>query len=760
MKIKSMFTKQTEFWTEQNINFFGIEPREWSMMSPNEIEDALKQDSDKYWNSENKCEMAELVHNGTICRDNDKIVPGSVTLKMNVISGCVDIFADFKVRNEVKKDVLIASVPSPCPDLTWVINKNKYTPRISAFRDYNMVNSDGKVVRHNGVWSYDLKTKEFTIYKKRGTDEPITDDPFSTLNKRSIIFLETCIGEKLTRDNFEYALSKIPKIDRTSVFAYEFTHLDLFFDLVRSGTRFANPLKNIQLGVNTIFMKQNHSFDVSDKLVASRSPIFSLENFRTVVYKPAPSGATGYIPSFAFTDTIGLFDAFKTTTSNAAGRHRLLLDNVYVKDGLLYVVDKEGVSHNMFEILFGKFTNNSNISVISSSLFCNNNDPKRIMMTSKLSAQAVPVKGQEDIFTNRVKARVVFGDFEGWTFADSILISESFAKKLESTKRLEVDIRPKSKLYDLRERKGIGDEVTLEELKIMFPTVSIPILKNYEKVVIKNIEETSPTSYRVIMSATIPFGLGDKITNLHGSKGVVGKIIPDDEMPRLKHDIGDFKAGPFEVIISGFSVLRRGSMGQIFEAWANASGIEFEMGQDFASLAIKKYKDQMREFSKQCVVEFQGEETIKPCGIIDIIRLYHHASTKTSLSYLKSNSGKMLNLGNMEKLNLVATGRFDILKELSIRSTRKHDNALWLIHQMMTHGKLPSKARISSNFARILKSAGLSMKIDGEELVKSDIDKNIISKEYAQQISEVSNEDPIDLDKLYGGLESEQIGQD
>ena len=36
---------------------------------------------------------------------------------------------------------------------------------------------------------------------------------------------------------------------------------------------------------------------------------------------------------------------------------------------------------------------------------------------------------------------------------------------------------------------------------------------------------------RVFVSWEIPFRLGDKITNLHGAKGTVGLILPDDKMP-------------------------------------------------------------------------------------------------------------------------------------------------------------------------------------------------------------------------------------
>lgn len=757
MKIKEIFMKQTKFWTEQNVNFFGVVPREWPAMSSEEIQKALEEDKSKYWNiedPENLCEMASKIYNGEICRDSDKLIHDRLKLKNNIISGCIDVYGDFKDARSLHEDKIIASIPSPAPDLTWIINKIKYTPRITAFRDYTMIRNNGKKIIQHGEWSYDLESGEFEVKSKESAGK----HPFDLLTTRSKYMLEAAIGQELTLDNFEDALKLIPVVDRTSIYNYGFSHLEMFFDLIRNGTRFANPLKNIQLAVNTIFMRQNHSFDVSDKLVASQSPIFSLENFRTVVYKSSMnSGAKtaganankSYTPSFAFTDSEGLFDAFKTTTNAAAGRHRLLLDNVYTKNDMLYVKGKDGKHYNMFEIMFGRYTNDKNISAISSSLFCNNNDPKRIMMTSKLSAQAVSVDGEADMFTNRVPARVVFGDFKGWSYADSIILSESFAKKLKSREIKNAEVSSKSKLFSLRDSKGIGDQITVNEMEILFPTMSKSIIKGFESVTIKNIEDLSPLRYRLVLELVTPFRTGDKLTNLHGSKGVCGYIMPDDEMPRLINDIGDFKAGPFDVIISGFSVLRRGSLGQIFEAWSTAAGIEFDFGKDFAINAIKEYEQAIKEFSEKSIVEFGGERTIKPCGIIDMIRLYHHATTKVSLSYIRNNSRKMLNLGNMEKMNLAATGKYDILKELAIRSTRKFESSYWHVYNMMKTREIPENLQISSNFARILKSVGLVLEVEGNTLVESDSPE--MYKEYEQIISEVSDNNLIDLDDIYGG---------
>lgn len=66
----------------------------------------------------------------------------------------------------------------------------------------------------------------------------------------------------------------------------------------------------------------------------------------------------------------------------------------------------------------------------------------------------------------------------------------------------------------------------------------------------------------VLIRSVIPVREGDKISGLHGDKGVVSLILPDDQMPK------DEKGVPFEVLLSPLSVVSRTNPGQVFEGWA------------------------------------------------------------------------------------------------------------------------------------------------------------------------------------------------
>ncbi|MGC4044573.1 MAG: hypothetical protein QM758_12330 [Armatimonas sp.] len=62
-----------------------------------------------------------------------------------------------------------------------------------------------------------------------------------------------------------------------------------------------------------------------------------------------------------------------------------------------------------------------------------------------------------------------------------------------------------------------------------------------------------------------PLGIGDKLANRHGTKGVVGAILPDAEMPHSEDGL------PAELVYTFFGVPSRMNHGQLFEAALGAA---------------------------------------------------------------------------------------------------------------------------------------------------------------------------------------------
>lgn len=543
--------------------------------------------------------------------------------------------------------------------------------------------------------------------------------------------MRTYLGKDLNRDNFEEALVKIPTIDHESVCDFVFTYVDEIFAIFEQSKRFANPIKKIPVPINFVKMMtsrnnyRSQDDDSASNMVLAENNISSLENSRTVIYK------SRFNTTFNFKDSEKVFDAFKTSTNKSAGRSRLLLDDVIVKDGMLFNLMDDGKYHSMFEIKKDENLGlSNNVSILSNSRFNSNNDPKRIMMNAKLRAQAVEIVGEEDKFTHEIPARIVFGDFEGFNYGDSIIVSRSFANKLNRIMNVRRRVYNSKYYREIKDRLIPGEYLTPKE----FYSLTLTNMNNN----LRYIRIVSANQEYIEVEAIAPFSVGDKLTNMHGSKGLCCIIKNDDEMPKLVNDISNsFKAGPFDIVVSGLSVYHRKSLGQLFEGWALATEHD-----DVSNIpdAIDKYYDSIKEFNEKSLVELNGVVTNKPCGINMMIRLHHDAVTKVSLSYLKSNSGKSLKFGEMEILNLAARGKTSIINELDVRSGTKHIGAYTKIHEMQTTGELDIEPANNMRFFSYFRSLGVDFNINGKTVNASVIPNHSLDEAY-----NLVSDDAIDL---------------
>ena len=736
MQIPELFDKEYAYWTRANEKFLGVSPIDEND-SFADIQASIDESCRKFWNTDTPCKLADKLNIGLLNADAAKQTPYSYQLKLNFHNMCIDIYGDYD-----GKLLLIGAMPTPSKDLCWIINRSHYVTRVTAIKDfYSCIGKkDFENVRGEG-WNYNINKNEFTCTIKKEAEkfEPTLEEIFNNhLSIRSILLLEAVLEEPLTIDNFIKGLRRLPQFSPDSIFNYKFSRLEYFLDAVLNSKKYAQPTKKILIGINNIIASTSKQYTTSGEklegcLIRSESKIFALENFRTCanIYnnptqiitnkgkKTKKSSKNSYQPAFTYTDTSGFFDSFKTVTSKTAGRQRLLLDNIVVHDGVLWVQEEDGTEHNMFEYI--NYPPEKRLSCLSESPFCNNDKPKRIMMNAKMTSQAVPLANEINNITHRIKARVGFTDIEGYTAADSIIISESFSKKLRTFDSTILYLNKKSKLFGLiKDAYDNNKEIDMELLSHIFPTKNYAILLSYENVKIDKFDDVDVNNIRVFISWEIPFRLGDKITNLHGAKGTVGLIIPDNEMPTLTKKVGNMEAGPLDVIISGFSTMRRGSLGQIFEAWALASDIDLNENSDFISIMIDKYQDQMQEYSNNSIVTYKGKTNIIPVGINYIMRLYHHASTKVSRSSAEHGYTRTLRFGEMEKLNLVANDCPNILKELGIRSITKYIGSHRLVTEIEATRELPKNAKMSMRFLEILKSIGYELVVEDEpDLINS-----------------------------------------
>lgn len=127
---------------------------------------------------------------------------------------------------------------------------------------------------------------------------------------------------------------------------------------------------------------------------------------------------------------------------------------------------------------------------------------------------------------------------------------------------------------------------------------------------------------------------GDKLAGRHGNKGVISKIVPQEDMPYLEDGT------PVDIIISSLSVLARMNLGQLLEAhlgWAAK-----KLGYKVAIPVFEEFSEEtMREEMKKAGIPTNGKvrlyngKTGEPMdqeatvGIAYIMKLIHMVEDKT-----------------------------------------------------------------------------------------------------------------------------------
>ena len=204
--------------------------------------------------------------------------------------------------------------------------------------------------------------------------------------------------------------------------------------------------------------------------------------------------------------------------------------------------------------------------------FLEHNNPKRALLAAKHIGQSLPLLNREiPICTSSWLEDELFGPLLGAdpetalyskenraafgvhlitafiidprAHEDGFLISESAAKKLSYIKVKEKDVKSSEKSIQFYENSPEWERST--EFRGKKTGINDPFsMKRFIKVSDHAVEE------------------GDKLSNRHGTKGVITKILPDNEMPKT---IIDGNVVTADIIVNSYSFLKRGSLGIFFE---------------------------------------------------------------------------------------------------------------------------------------------------------------------------------------------------
>lgn len=222
------------------------------------------------------------------------------------------------------------------------------------------------------------------------------------------------------------------------------------------------------------------------------------------------------------------------------------------------------------------------------------------------------------------------------------------------------------------------------------------------------------------LSCNQPIEPGDKLSNRHGSKGVVSRILPDEEMPHLADGT------PIELIFNFISIHARANFGQIREAVL--SRIARAKGQ---TLIIPPFhapdEQKIRTWLAQTGLPEDGMEVLihgrhgnhlagrATVGEVYWGRLVHIAREKVRVT-TENKGGQLLN--QYDYYALRDAGAFDnILEMFNSNATQRNDSNT--LTERIVMGKIEQAEAPSAQFSQLMKDlarAGIQVEMKDDKL--------------------------------------------
>jgi len=261
--------------------------------------------------------------------------------------------------------------------------------------------------------------------------------------------------------------------------------------------------------------------------------------------------------------------------------------------------------------------------------------------------------------------------------------------------------------------------------------------------------------------------VGDKLAGRHGNKGVISKILPEVDMPRLEDGT------PIDIIISPISVLARMNLGQLLEAhlgWAGAK-LNKKIGIPvFEEIKEERITDELRKANlpvsgKAILYDGRtGEPYENPVvvGIEYVMKLIHMVEDKTharstgpySLVTQQPLGGKAQmggqRLGEMEVWALEAhRARYTLQEMLTIKSDDVVGRAK--AFEAIVKGTDIPTPRVPESFKVLMKelqALGLNVVPVGAQ-----IEEKVVEPIAEAEAEEKVQKEAIELERELGGLE-------
>jgi DNA-directed RNA polymerase beta subunit len=399
--------------------------------------------------------------------------------------------------------------------------------------------------------------------------------------------------------------------------------------------------------------------------------------------------------------------------------------------------------------------------------------------------------------------RVAYMPYKGLNYEDAIVVSESAARKLSSehmyqntldgddnrevSRRAFMSLYPTTftrKQLETIDDKGVvkkgsivkpGDPLLLavdrakrtavhKGHKPMFSDSSLTWDHDVDGVV-TDVDQMDDGGYNVVVRAYTPLMEGDKLAGRYGDKGVVSRIIPDDQM------IHDKEGKPYEILLNPQGIISRGNPAQVHEALLGK--VARKRGQPYRIPA----------FMKESFVDFVSKELgknglhsnedlfdpadggVKIPSILTgerfMYKLHHTAEAKGrgrdvgayTSEGLPAKGGEFgaKRVSNMEQNALISHGATEVLRDAQVVRGQRNDD-YWRAFRLGLSPPSPKVPFVYQKFLGYLTGAGINVKKDGNSLHLFALTDKDVARMSSGAINSAKTVEHDDLKEIAGGL--------
>jgi DNA-directed RNA polymerase beta subunit len=354
--------------------------------------------------------------------------------------------------------------------------------------------------------------------------------------------------------------------------------------------------------------------------------------------------------------------------------------------------------------------------------------------------------------------RVGYLNYQGYNFEDAVVISQSAAKKLTSEHmyphkiRAGKDMKAGKKsfvnLFPSKFKKDqlskVGDDGVIKAGQVV----------NYGDPLVLMVKEREPepgtmnrrirsnaavtwehhypgvvtdaaktkTGYQVFVRANAPAQMADKLANAHGGKGVISKIVPDDEMPR------DAQGRPLELLLSPLGIVSRTNSAQLVEAALGKVAAKTGKGytlpgfidEDMVEFAQRELKNNNMTDTEDLYDPVTKRNIPKVfVGNAYAYKLQHTSDSKgkarSTSSYTldeqpaKGGKEGAKHLGSLLQQALVSHSATKVLRDLKIISGQKNDD-FWRQLKLGQTPTMPGTPLVYEKFKNLVRAAGVDLR--------------------------------------------------